>query len=192
MKKSKQCDGVRNGVWLAVTMLALLTCLLQHASGSSYYALTTQYFAPIESPLVILKNGGNGTGTVYANSTNAKISINATSTQLTYNYSLDIVNNDASSWEVRLERLDSTNIDRINTTIILQNDSTSSEQITVNNGSLSQSNNYYELASNTTIHIGVMNLVRDSEGTTILNVFLRIRTPNTTTYTLYTIMFEFM
>jgi hypothetical protein len=192
MKRSKQCDGVRNGVWLAAAMLVLLTCLLQHASGSSYYALTTQYYAPIESPLVILENGGNGTSTVYANSTNAKISINATSTQSTYNYSLDIVNNDANSWEVRLESLDSTNISRINTTIILHSNSTSSEQITVNSGSLSQSNNYYELAGSTTIRIGVMNLVENSEGTTILNVCLRIRTPNTTTYTLYTIMFELM
>ena len=125
------------------------------------------------------------------NSTNAKIGINATSTQSTYNYSLNIVNNNASNWEVRLESFDSTNVSRINTTIILHNNSTSSAQITINNGSLSQSNNYYELADSATIHVGVMNLVEDSEGTTVLNVYLRIRTPNTTTYTLYTIMFEF-
>jgi hypothetical protein len=191
MKRNKLCENARNGVWLAVAMLVLFTCLLQSASGSAYYALMTQYYAPIEPPLVILQNGGNSTSTVDADGTNAKVSIDANSTQLTYNYSLNIVNNYSSTWEVRLESFGSTNISRVNATIVLHNNSTSSQQITINSGSLSQSNNYYELANSTTIHIGVMNLVENFEGTTVLNVYLRIRTPNTTTYTLYAIAFEF-
>jgi hypothetical protein len=143
-------------------------------------------------PLVILENSANNTSTIYASGTSAKVSINANTTPITYNYSLNIVNNNASSWEVRLEYFNYSNIERINTTIVLHDNFTSKEQITVSNGSINQTNNYYNLTDDATIHVGVMNLVENpSEGTTILHVYLKIKTPNTTNYTLYIITFEF-
>jgi len=74
----------------------------------------------------------------------------------------------------------------------LNHDSTETKLENLENFVPSQTDNYYNLTSNTTIHIGLVNLIEDSsEGTTISHVYSRIKTPDTTTYTLYMITFEF-
>jgi hypothetical protein len=144
------------------------------------------------TPLVILEDGANQTSIIYSNNTSAKISIPATSIPLTYNYSLNIVNNNASLWQVRLEYYEYVNITGVNATITLHNNFTSSQQNTISGGNMSQTNNYYNLTSSGTIHLGVTDLIENSSvGKTILHVYLRIKTPNTTTFTLYIITFEF-
>lgn len=178
-------------VLIGIVLSLILSFPCQKVSGDINDFMNLKSDLSCVTPLVILKDGANNTSTVYTNNTSAKISINATSTPSTYNYSLDIVNNNASLWEVRLEYFDYTNIDRVNTTIILHNNSTSSGQITISGGNISQTSNYYNLTTTATIHIGVMNLVENFSGTTILRVYLRIKTPNTTTYTLYIVTFEF-
>lgn len=177
---------------IAIALLAIgFSC--QKASGDVNDFMNLNSNINCISPQVILENGANQTSTIYSNNTSAKININATSTSLDYNYSLNIVNKVASLWEVRLEYYEYVNITRANATIILHNNSTSSEQITISGGNISQTNNYYNLASNATIHIGVVNLVENSSvGKAILYVYLRIKNPSTTTYSLYIITFEFM
>jgi hypothetical protein len=159
--------------------------------AASYNIMLSKDYVAVNSPLVILQNGTNNVSIIYTNNTSAKISIDATNITSTYNYSLNIVNNNASSWEVRLEYFDYTGLNYTNATIILHNDVTSSTQITLSGGSINQTNQYYNLTSSSTIHIGVHNLVENTPGTTRLHVYLRIKTPNTTTYTLYIITFEF-
>lgn len=177
---------------IATALLAMLSFSCQKASGDINDFMNVNSNLNCISPQVILENGANQTSTIYSNNTSAKISINANSTSLDYNYSLNIVNKVASLWEVRLEYYEYVNITRANATIILHNNSTSSEQITISGGNISQTNNYYNLASNATIHIGVVNLVENSSvGKTILYVYLRIKNPSTTTYSLYIITFEF-
>jgi len=177
---------------LAVMLLVIFGCQCKNVFGDIHDFINLNSGVDCVAPLVILGNGANETSTIYTNNTSAKIVINANPTSSIYNYSLNIVNNNASLLEVRLEYFNYTNINRINTTIILHNNSTSSEQITISGGNINQTNNYYNLTSNTIIHLGVMNLVENSsEETTILNVYLRIRTPHTTVYTLYTITFGF-
>lgn len=179
-------------VLIAITLLVILGFMSQRTSGNvnDFMNLNSNYGCI--TPLVILENGVNQTSTIYSNSTSAKIGINATSTSSTYNYSLNIVNNNASLWQVRLEYYDYINITRVNATIILHNNSTSSQQITVNGGNISQTNSYYNLTETAIIHLGIMNLVENSPiGKTFLHVYLRIKTPNTTTYTLYIVTFEF-
>jgi hypothetical protein len=177
---------------IATALLAMLSFSCQKASGDINDFMNVNSNINCISPQVILENGANQTSTIYSNNTSAKISINANSTSLDYNYSLNIVNKVASLWEVRLEYYEYVNITRANATIILHNNSTSSEQITISGGNISQTNNYYNLASNATIHIGVVNLVENSSvGKTILYVYLRIKNPSTTTYSLYIITFEF-
>jgi hypothetical protein len=145
-----------------------------------------------EIPLVILQDGANQTSTIYTNNTSAKISIDANSSQLTYNYSLNIVSNNASLWEIKLEYSTATNISNVNTTIILHDNFTSSAQITIHGGSINQTDNYSNLASNATMHLGVMDLIENNpESSTLLDVYLRMRIANTTIYTLYEITFEF-
>lgn len=177
---------------IATALLAMLSFSCQKASGDINDFMNVNSNLNCISPQVILENGANQTSTIYSNNTSAKISINANSTSLDYNYSLNIVNKVASLWEVRLEYYEYVNITRANATIILHNNSTSSEQITISGGNISQTNNYYNLASNATIHIGVVNLVENSSvGKTILYVYLRIKNPSTTIYSLYLITFEF-
>jgi hypothetical protein len=192
MRSKAKLASIRHTVRLAVAMLVLFISVLQSSSGATYYALLKQSYLQIESPLVTLKNGADNVSTIYTNSTSAKISINATPSLLTYNYSLDIVNSNSSAWEIRLENSENTNIGRVNTTIILHSQSISSEQLIVSNGTLTQTNNYVNLPINETIYVGVTNLVENSPaGTTTLNVYLRMKNPNTTTYTIYEITFEF-
>jgi hypothetical protein len=143
-------------------------------------------------PLVVLENGLNNTSTIYDKETSAKVSIDANATFLTYNYSLNIVNKDSTVWKVRLECFNHTNLDSINATIILHNNSTSSEQIEISGGNLNQTNNDHDIGSNATLHLGIMSLVENSPfDTTILNICLRITTANSTVSTLYAIILEF-
>lgn len=179
-------------VLLAMALLLLCSCFCTNVSGDVNDFMNLKAYISCVVPLVILENGANNVSTIYVNNTSAKISIDATSAQSTYNYSLNIVNNNASLWEVRLEYFDYVNVSRVNTTIILHNNSTSIEQITINGGNINQTNSYYNLTDNAIIHIGIVDLVENSAvGTTILRVYLRIKTPNTTTYTRYIIKFEF-
>lgn len=179
-------------VFVAIALLVVLGFMCQRTSGNvdDFMNLNSEYGCI--TPLVILEGGVNQTSTIYSNNTSAKIGIDANQTSLTYNYSLNIVNNNASLWETRLECYDYINITRINTTIILHNNSTSNQQIAISGGNMSQTSSYYNLTSTATIHLGIMNLIENSSvGKTILHVYLRIRTPNTTIYSLYIITFEF-
>lgn len=118
--------------------------------------------------------------------------MNATSTQETHNYSLNIVNNNSGLWKVKLGNPSYSNINRVNATIILHDNSTSEEQLTIYGGNITQTDAYYDLQDSATIHLGVMNLIENSsEQTTVLQVYLRMESPNSTVYTLYVITFEF-
>ena len=176
---------------LVITISLMLCCSCKNAFGNVYDLANLNSNFSCESPTVILEHGANQTDTVYENSTSAKITINATFSPLTYNYSLNIRNNNTSLWKVNLYYFESTNASRVNSTIVLHDNYTSNEQITLNGGNLSQTGNYYDLTSDSTIHIGIMDLVENSsEGATILQVHLRMRIPNTMTDTLYVITFE--
>jgi hypothetical protein len=146
-----------------------------------------------EAPSVVLQNGTDNVSFIYGNNTSAKVTVNATSSFTTYNYTLDIANNDAANKNAKLEVYDSSNINRVsNATIILHNNSSYSTQIIITGGSIEQtSGNYYNLSSSSTIHIKVENLKESADGISYFYTYLRIQTPNTTTYTLYTITFEF-
>jgi hypothetical protein len=161
--------------------------------GSVYDSMSLNSNFVCESPTVILEHGANQTDTVYECNTSAKITIDANSSLLTYNFSLNIRNNSSNLWEIRLECFENVNVARVNTTIVLHdNSTTSSEQISLSGGALDPLGNYCNLTSDSIIHIGVMDLVEASpEGATILQVHLWIRVPETTTHTLYTITFEF-
>lgn len=178
-------------VLLAMALSVIFSCSCKSVFGDINDFMNLNSYTECVTPLVILENGANNISTVYTNNTSAKISINATETSSTYNYSLNIVNNNASLREVRLEHFSYTGLNYTNATIILHSDTTSLWQIKIEGGNISQNNTYYYLTNNSTIYVGVQNLVGNSLGTTILHTYLRIRTPNTTTYVLYVITFEF-
>lgn len=178
-------------VWIVIALLVLFSFTCKTAFGNTYDLMNLKSNIACIVPLVVLEDGANNTSTIYTNNTSAKITINAISTLSTYNYSLDIVNNGVDLRKVRLECFDSTNVSRVNATMLLHSNVTSSTQITISGGTVNQTNEYYDLAGNATIHLGIQNIVESEEGTTILQVYLRIKIPNTSTYTLYIITFEF-
>lgn len=149
MKKNRKIRKLRNAL-LVMTLFILSAYSSKQTFGSVYDFASLDSISTCISPLVVLVDGLNNTSTIYTNGTSAKISINASATFLTYNYSLNIVNNNVSSWEVRLECFNYTNIDRTNATIILHDNFTSNQQITISGGNISQTGNYSGLASNTT------------------------------------------
>jgi hypothetical protein len=176
---------------LAIALSIMLAYSCKPALGDVYDLIDFGTSSSCITPLVTLESGADQTSAIYAHNTSAKITINATSNQSTYNYSLNIVNNDVSPWEVKLECFNYTDINQVNTTIALHNNANSCEQITINGGTINQTDQYYGLAANATIYLGIIDLIEGSEQTTILQVYLRIKTPNITTYTLYIITFEF-
>jgi hypothetical protein len=192
MKKTDNIVKLRY-VLLAIAMSLVLSYSCKNVLGDVYDLMNLNSNFSCETPLVILGDGTDQKSTVYANNTSAKITIDATSNASTYNYSLNIVNNYSSLWDVRLECFDYVNVSRVNTTIVLHDNSTLSEQISLSGGNMSQTGNYYNLIGDSMIHVGIIDLVEaSSEGATILQVYLRMRIPNTMTDTLYIITFEFI
>jgi len=179
-------------VLIAIALLVVLSCICGTAFGDVYDLVGLSHNFSCIEPQVILAGSANGTCVIYTSNTSAKITMNATSTQETHNYSLNIVNNNSGLWKVKLEYLSYSNINRVNATIILHDNSTSKEQLTIYGGNITQTDAYYDLQDSATIHLGVMNLIENSsEQTTVLQVYLRMKSPNSTVYTLYVITFEF-
>ncbi len=179
--------------WVVLTLLIISNYSTQNVSGETYDFMTLQSNISAEVPSVILQNGTDNISFIYANNTSARVTVNATTNFETYNYTLEIVNNNTTSWDVKLEVYDSSNISRIsNATIILHNNITSSTQIIISDGSITQSGgDYYNLSGSSTIYMEIKDLRESTEGTSYVNTYLRICTPDKTTYTLYIITFEF-
>ena len=178
-------------VWIASALLILFSFSFKGTFGTTYNVMNLKSNIKCIVPLVVLEKGVNNTSTIYTNSTSARIAINATLTPSTYNYSLNVVNNGANLEEVRLECFGSENVSRVNATMLLHDNVTSSTQITISGGTVNQTNEYYNLTGNATIHLGILDLVESEEGTTFLHVYLRIKTLNNSTYDRYVITFEF-
>lgn len=180
-------------VWLVLTLLTLSNYSTQNVLGNTYDFMMLQSNISAIVPSVVLQNGTDNVSFIYANNISAKVTVSATTSFVTYNYTLDIANNNTTSRNVKLEVYYSSNISRIsNATIILHNNTTSSTQIVITNGNITQqSGGYYNLSGSSTIYIKVENLKESAEGISYFHTYLRIQTPNTTTYTLYTITFEF-
>lgn len=178
-------------VWIAAALSILFVFSCKGAFGTTYDLMNLKSNIECIVPSVVLEDGVNNTSTIYTNSTSARISIDAISTPSTFNYSLNIVNSGANLEEVRLECFSSENVDRVNATMLLHDNVTSSTQIAISGGTMNQTNEYYNLTGTATIHLGIKDLVESEEGSTILHVYLRIKELSTSTYDRYIITFEF-
>lgn len=109
----------------------------------------------------------------------------------TYDYVLAVTEQDAVDWKVNLTVYDSSNITRLSGTTISFYDGTTSDQIVVSGGVITQSEGpAYNLNSSTTIKIKMSNVDATSVGISYLYVYLKILVPETSTYLLYIITFE--
>jgi len=109
----------------------------------------------------------------------------------TYDYVLKVVNQVADNWTVNLKVYDSSNIGRLTNATISLHDGTTSDQIIVSGGSITQSEGpLYNLAGNATIYISMSNLQASTSGTSYIYVYLKILVPDVSTYAKYIITFE--
>jgi len=135
--------------------------------------------------------GTKTTPTQYQQETNQVKLTYSCSSSSNYDYVLKIINQVSDAWNVTLRSYNSSNISRLSSATIGFHDGTSSNQITIENGSITQSEGApYVLASNATIYISISNLQAANTETTYLHAHLKIQTPDTTTYSLYIITFE--
>lgn len=104
---------------------------------------------------------------------------------------LKVVNQATDTWNVTLEVYDSSNIGRLSGTTISFHDGTSSDQIIISNGNITQSQgSLYGLAGNANIYICMNNLPSNITGTSYLYVHLKILPSNGSPYTLLKITFQ--
>jgi hypothetical protein len=131
------------------------------------------------------------TSSTYQQETNQIKLVYKYDTASSYDYVLAVTEKNTLDWKVNLTVYDSLNIARLSGTTISFYDGTSSDQIVVNGGSITQSEGpAYNLNSSSTIKIKMSNLDATSSGTSYLHVHLKTLVPDTSTYALYTITFE--
>ncbi len=111
-----------------------------------------------------------------------------------YDPALNVVNQVTGAWNVSMKVYSNSNIVRLSNAIIgLHDATTSSDQIIVSSGTVTQSQGaLFNLpgGSGSTVYVSMSNLLANATGSSYLYVYLKILTPNTTTYLLYVITFE--
>jgi hypothetical protein len=109
----------------------------------------------------------------------------------TYDYVLKVVNQVADNWTVNLKVCNTSNIDRLSNATISFHDGSTSDQIIISDGVITQPEGpQYNLTGNATIYISISNLQAINSEKSYLYVYLKILVPNTSTYNLFVIAFE--
>ena len=108
-----------------------------------------------------------------------------------YDYILKVANQVAYAWKINLKVYDSFNIVRLTNTTISFHDGTSSDQVIISNGNITQSEGtIYNLTGNVIMYIKIGNVQANATGTSYLYTYLKILVPNTSTYSLFIITVE--
>jgi hypothetical protein len=111
----------------------------------------------------------------------------------TYDHVLKVVNQAADNWTVNLQVYDNSSISRLSSLNITLHDGTSSSQTAISGGSIIKSEGEpYDLpgGSGSTVCISISDLQATTSDTSYLYVYLKIRAPDTSTYSLFVIAFE--
>lgn len=181
-------ENIRVDFWNGTAWQNLFTDLTSgwnHISVSSY--LTTSNFT-------IRFNGGNENDDTTQDSWFIDATfLNVWTSETSYNYVLQVVNQVADNWTINLQVYESSNINRLLKTTISFHDGGSSDQIIVNYGAITQPEGpTYNLLGGlgSTIYISMSNLQATTTGTSYLYVHLKIKVPSTSSYMLYVITFE--
>ena len=108
-----------------------------------------------------------------------------------YDYVLKIVNHVPDAWNISLRVYSNANITRLSNMTVSFHDGTMSEQIIITGGSVTQSEGaLYDLAGSSTVYVSISNLQATAAEVSYLYVYLKIQTPDTTTYNLLIVVFE--
>jgi hypothetical protein len=109
-----------------------------------------------------------------------------------YDYVLKVVNPlGKADKNARIQVLSSSNIERLESLNISFYDGTGSDQITISNGTISQSEGpLLDLPNGTALYIKITNVQANAPGTSYIYINLEISIPNTTKSKVYTIILE--
>jgi hypothetical protein len=180
-------EDIRVDVWDGAAWQNLFTDL---SSGWNNISVSTYLTS---STFTIRFKGGTETNDTTQDSWNIDAVILHVWTPYNYDYVLKVVNQVADNWTINLEVYNSSSISRISSLNISFHDGTTSNQIIVSGGSITQSKGEpYNLhgGSGSTIYISMSNLLATSSGTSHIYVHLKVLVPNKSTYLLYIIIFE--
>lgn len=109
----------------------------------------------------------------------------------TYDYVLKINNTVTNAWKINLKAYSSSNVSRLSSATIRFHDGTTSDQIIISGGIITQSEGpQYDLPENVTRYISIVNINASTGGTSYLYVYLKILVPSATVYSLFIITFE--
>ena len=187
--------GAMNGETLSVqwwnaTGSSWLTIIASLTANDWNNVSVTSYLT--SATFTIRYKGGTETGDTNQDSWQIDAALLHVWTESTYDHVLQVVNQVDDNWTINLQVYDTSNIvPRLLKTTISFHDGTSSDQIIVNDGAVTQTEGPpYSLTGNATVYISVSNLQSINAETSYLYVYLKIRIPNTTTYLLYVITFE--
>jgi hypothetical protein len=123
----------------------------------------------------------------------ASVKIRTKSSAASYDYVLKLVNKVTNAWNTSLVIYSSSNIDRLLNATIVYHDGTSSNQIVITNGTVTQSvGQLYNLpgGNGTTIYISVSNLLASTTATSYLYVYLRLFPASSSPFNVYRITFQ--
>jgi signal peptidase len=139
-------------------------------------------------PKLVFQNGTIGVCRIFDGGTNAYVMVN--SSLATYDYVLKITNNNSDSWLVNLKAYESSNIERIQHAIISFHNGSTSSQIIIDNGVITQTEGQMLELSNSTIHIKITELLVNSPGDSFLYIDLTSRLQDSDIYLKYFITVE--
>lgn len=171
----------RSSVYL---LLLILVSTLNVANGSIIFAETIQATATVSSPLVTLENVSNSV--VSSGGTSAIVTVSNETSNLNV---LKILRQTSDEWQLQLVKYDESNIARLTSCTIWFDYGDISVQIQIIDGAFSQtSGSPYNFASSENNYIAITPAT-NTTGTSYVYTYLKILTPNTSTYALYAITF---
>lgn len=176
-----------------VLMFSLFACMPSSVSCDLQHIFSCDTSIFPSEPAVTLELGSAGAEIITANRTSATVSVAASSEAsfgLNYDYVLMATNLIDSNWTVTLETYNSSNLGRLSNCTIRFHDGSSSDQIIVNNGVITQPKGaQYNLLASSTIYISMINVASNATGTSDLYVYLKIYPINTSPLIVYKIYF---
>lgn len=152
------------------SVLLVFNLILPLTSALTTYYYSTPYHCDILAPDIILEAGTNGTAYIISTSkTWAEVNVTGTLETTYYEYVLNITNLSSSiNYQVKLENVYIDGISRLTNFTAYFDDGTTSKQIEISNGNVTQSSGpWYSIATSATIYISLAIKVSTSGNSTV-------------------------
>ena len=150
--------------------LCLIFLLLSSAEASPYNFYTPLTNCNVSVPNVAFSTGTNGTAyTISANKTWSEVNFTGTLKETYYEYALNITNlSYIGNYSVKLENTSITGISRLTNFTTYFHDGTTSKQVEISNGAITQSSGpWYSIATSATIYLSLAIQVSASGNSTV-------------------------